>query len=64
MKKCQCSEIMENFSGRVGRNYICLLGCPESEWAKKYNNLPWYKKIFKSNPANIYEIHKSQTFTI
>ena len=55
---------MENFSGRVGRNYICLLGCPESEWAKKYNNLPWYKKIFKSNPANIYEIHKSQTFTI
>jgi len=56
---CQCSEIMENFSGRKG-NYIHLSGCPESEWAKEYNNLKWWQKLSGNNPRKIYNIHKSQ----
>lgn len=64
MEKCQCNEIMENFSGRVGKNYICLSGCPESEWAKEYKAMKWWKKLFYPNPKHIYNLHKSQTGTL
>lgn len=62
-KKCQCNEIMTNFSGRVDRSYLCLTGCPESEWAKEYNAMPWYKKLFYKSPDSIYNLHKRQTGT-
>ncbi len=61
--KCQCKEIMWNFSGREPRIYAHLSGCPESEWALEYEALPWYKKLFTGNPKHIYDLHKNQTRT-
>lgn len=56
--KCYCREILYNdFGYKHDRIIYHLSGCPENPETKKYNKLPWYKKILKTNPKSFYEEH-------
>jgi len=47
--KCQCKHLL--FGEQI---YVHLSGCPETTEYKEYQQLRWYKKLFKRNPYNEY----------
>lgn len=52
-QKCQCRYFLRE------PIYVHLYGCPvgsEREIAE-YKRLPWYKRIFQTNPENLYSEH-------
>lgn len=54
-EKCQCARIMCLRSEQD--LFIHLYGCPESEEVIEYEKLPWYKKMFHTNPLRFYHDH-------
>ncbi len=37
--------------------WVHLMGCPETDEYKAYQQLKWYQKIFKKNPIDYYLVH-------
>jgi len=59
-EKCQCLEILNRSTYpplSTKKIYIHLLGCPEDFSTKEYDLLPWWKKIYKTNPRKFYLEH-------
>ena len=54
-EKCRCREIVGYFGNRP--LLIHLLGCTDSEEAREYDVLPWYRKMFAWNPHRWYRRH-------
>ena len=50
--KCQCKKIL----GRE-KIWVHLNSCPKGDYTKEYNEMPWYKKIFKKSPQEIYNYY-------
>ncbi len=57
IKKCRCADII-NFNipstNPITDVYVHIFGCPEDYQTLEYDKLPWWKKIFKTNPHNYY----------
>ncbi len=47
--KCKCKYVLG-----ISFVYFHLYGCPEGIIFKKYQELKWYKKIFRRNPYMTY----------
>lgn len=51
-EKCICArEFLED--PETYKVYVHLMWCPQGYTVKEYDVLPWWKKIFKSNPRYI-----------
>ena len=54
-EKCQCARLMGRDETKPVR--VHLFGCPEDGTREDYAKLPWYKRLFTTNPASIYLEH-------
>ena len=53
--KCQCNELLGYPEDKT--LVVHLMGCPESLEFEEYQNLKWWKKIFRTNPYSYYREH-------
>jgi hypothetical protein len=52
-RKCVCLEVMGRDPAKTPV-IVHLLGCPEDSWAKEYDALPWYRRLFRKSPHKTY----------
>lgn len=54
--KCRCEMILFNSVGEK-QIVIHLLGCPEHEYTKEYQQMSWWEKIWSRSPESLYNDH-------
>ena len=60
MKKgehCSCGFLMGWPDWRLRKVSVHLYGCPTSPEVEAYDSLPWYKRLFLTNPRKYYYQH-------
>ncbi len=50
MEECICKKDLEFHGMPIKEVRVHLSWCPKSYVVKDYDKLPWYKKLFQTNP--------------
>lgn len=58
-KQCLCKKIMGMREEQV--LILHLTGCPKDYYTREYETYSWWKKLWSTNPAKIYNEHIRQT---